>query len=192
MAGLAVFASGRGSNFIAIAKALQSTRHGLKFLLCDRAGAPVLARATEMGIPQFVASYRGEKKEAVEKKIVRHLERRGVDLVALAGFMRLLSPWFLDAFKGPVINVHPSLLPRYPGVHGIQESFASADSELGITIMRIDSGVDTGPAILQKSFLRDPLETIEQVEARIHALEHEWYPHVVLSMLDAIDAGVSP
>jgi phosphoribosylglycinamide formyltransferase-1 len=192
MAGIAVFASGRGTNFSAIADALRPTRHRLEFLLCDRAGAPVVERALKVGIPRFEVSWVGEKREAVEKKIVRHLERRAVDVVALAGFMRLLSPWFLDAFKGPVINVHPSLLPRHPGMHGIEESFKSGDSELGITIMRIDAGVDTGPAIVQKSFPRDPSDTLEEVEARIHALEHEWYPRVLLSMLDGIDAGGSP
>ncbi|HTP58319.1 MAG TPA: formyltransferase family protein, partial [Spirochaetia bacterium] len=130
--------------------------------------------------------------EVVEKKIVRHLERRRVDLVALAGFMRLLTPWFLDAFKGPVINIHPSLLPKYPGTHGIEESYASGDRELGITIMRVDAGVDTGPVILQKSFQREDGETLDAVEERIHALEHEWYPRVIVSMLDAVDAGAAP
>ena len=115
-----------------------------------------------------------------------------MDIVALAGFMRLLTPWFLEAFKGPVINVHPSLLPKYPGIHGIQESYASGDNELGITIMRVDAGVDTGPTILQKSFQREPGETRDHVEARIHQLEHEWYPRVLLSMLDRVDAGGAP
>jgi phosphoribosylglycinamide formyltransferase 1 len=189
MARLAVFASGRGSNFVAIANAIRQTRHGIEFVLCDVAGAPVLDRAGELGVPAFSISYAGQKRESVEKKIVRHLERRRVDMVALAGFMKLLTPWFLDAFKGPVINVHPSLLPKYPGVHGIEESYASGDVELGITIMRVDTGVDTGPVILQKSFHRQEGDTLEQVEARIHQLEHEWYPRVVLSMLDAVDAG---
>ncbi|MGA2766519.1 MAG: phosphoribosylglycinamide formyltransferase [Spirochaetia bacterium] len=192
MARLAVFASGRGSNFVAIANALKETRHVLEFLLCDVEGAPVLERAEELRVPTVPVSYGGEKRENVEKKIVRHLERRRVDIVALAGFMRLLTPGFLQAFKGPVINVHPSLLPKYPGVHGIEESYASGDTELGITIMRVDEGVDTGPAVLQKSFHRAPGETRDQVEARIHALEHEWYPRVLLSMLDRIDAGGAP
>ena len=128
----------------------------------------------------------------MEKKIVRHLERRQVDIVALAGFMRLLTPWFLEAFKGPVINIHPSLLPKYPGVHGIDESYASGDIELGITIIRVDAGVDTGPVILQKSFRRDPAETRDQVEVRIHQLEHEWYPQILISMLDKVGGGAAP
>lgn len=189
MARLAVFASGRGSNFVAIANALKGTRHGIEFLLCDVAGAPVLERARELDIPTFLVSYTGEERRTVEKKIVRHLERRRVDIVALAGFMKLLTPWFLDAFKGPVVNVHPSLLPRHPGVHGIDASYASGDAELGISIFRVDAGIDTGPIITQKSFERDPAESRDRVEVRIHALEHEWYPRILLQMLDGISEG---
>ena len=189
MARLAVFASGRGTNFMAIAAGLTAAhRHGIEFLLCDVDGAPVLERARELKIPVFPISYTGLPREAVEKKIVRHLERRQVDLVALAGFMRLLSPYFIDAFKGPIINLHPSLLPKYPGIHGIAESYASPDRELGITVMRIDQGVDTGPAILQKSFTRTGQESLDEVEKRIHALEHEWFPRTLIGLLDGIDA----
>ncbi len=189
MARLAVFASGTGSNFVAIAAALKAAhRHAIEFLLCDVPGAAVLDRAKELGVPTVLIQYeKGQPRQAVEKKMVRHLERRGVDAVALAGFMKLLTPWFLQAFKGPVINLHPSLLPKYPGVHGIEESFRSGDPELGISVIRVDEGVDTGPVLIQKSFSRIPGETLAQVEARIHALEHECFPREVLKMLDEID-----
>ncbi len=189
MARLAVFASGKGSNFIAIVAALKmARRHVVEFLLCDVEGAPVLDRAKELGVPVFPASYKGQGREAVEKKIVRHLERRRVDLVALAGFMRLLSPYFIDAFKGPVINLHPSLLPKYPGTHGIEESYNSPDKELGISVIRIDTGVDTGPVLLQKSFARAGTESREEIENRIHLLEHEWFPKALIGLLDEIDS----
>jgi phosphoribosylglycinamide formyltransferase 1 len=188
MARLAVFASGRGTNFLAIAAALKAAhRHSIEFLLCDVEGAPVLQRAQELKISTFPVSYAGLPREAVEKKIVRHLERRQVDLVALAGFMKLLTPYFIDAFKGPIINLHPALLPKYPGTRGIQESYASPDKELGITVMRIDQGIDTGPAIVQKSFTRTGAESLEEIEARIHALEYEWFPKVLIGLLDEID-----
>jgi phosphoribosylglycinamide formyltransferase-1 len=188
MARLAVFASGKGSNFIAIVGALKmARRHAIEFLLCDVEGAPVLDRARELGVPVFPVSYKGQAREAVEKKIVRHLERRGVDLVALAGFMRLLSPYFIRAFKGPIINLHPSLLPKYPGVHGIDESFGSPDKELGISIIRVDEGVDTGPVLLQKSFLRSGSGNRDEIEDRIHRLEHEWFPKTLIELLDGID-----
>jgi phosphoribosylglycinamide formyltransferase-1 len=193
MARLAVFASGTGSNFVAIAAAVKgSHRHRIEFLLCDVAGAKVLDRAAELGIPTMLMSYASQPRQAVEKKIVRHLERRGVDIVALAGFMKLLTPFFLDAFKGPIINLHPSLLPKYPGAHAIEESFRSGDSELGISVIRVDEGVDTGPILLQKSFRREGSESRAEIESKIHALEHEWFPKVVLSMLDAIDATARP
>jgi len=189
MARVAVFASGTGSNFVALAAALKAGhRHRLDFLLCDVPGAAVLDRAKELGIPTVLMPYeKGMPRQAVEKKMVRHLERRAVDLVALAGFMKLLTPWFLDAFKGPVINLHPTLLPKYPGTHGIEESYRSGDSELGISVIRVDSGVDTGPILLQRSFPRRDGETLQQAEARIHALEHEWYPKVIVQLLDEID-----
>jgi len=188
MARLAVFASGRGTNFVAIAGALaMAKRHAIEFLLCDVKGAPVLDRAQELGVPAVPVSYKGMTREAVEKKIVRHLERRRVDLVALAGYMKLLTPWFIHAFKGPVINLHPSLLPKYPGIHAIEESYRSGDKDLGISVMRIDEGVDTGPVLLQKSFVRTGAESLEEIEARIHQLEHEWFPHVLIELLDAID-----
>ena len=194
MARLAVFASGRGTNFVAIADALRAAgRHAIEFLLCDVEGAPALEKARVRGIPTFPVSYAGQAREAVEKKIVRHLERRRVDIVALAGFMKLLTPYFIDAFKGPVVNLHPSLLPKYPGTHGIEESYRSEDEELGISVIRIDAGVDTGPVMLQKSFKRGGTESLEQIEERIHALEHEWFPRLVLSMLDEVEAkGARP
>lgn len=192
MARLAVFASGTGSNFGAIAQGLgDAKRHAIELLVCDVEGAHVLDRAREAGVPTFLVKYKGTTREAVEKKLVRHLERRGVDLVALAGFMKLLTPYFINAFKGPIINLHPSLLPKYPGAHAIAESYASGDKELGITIMRIDEGVDTGPALLQKAFLRDGSESREVIEERIHALEHEWFPRVLIGLLDEIDGRQS-
>jgi len=167
-------------------------RHAIEFVLCDVKGAPVLDRAQELGIPVVPVSYRGVTREAVEKKIVRHLERRRVDLVALAGYMKLLTPWFIHAFKGPVINLHPSLLPKYPGAHAIEESYRSGDKELGISVMRIDEGVDTGPVLLQKSFVRTGAESLEEIEAGIHKLEHEWFPRVLIGLLDDIDSRTTP
>lgn len=188
MARLAVFASGTGSNFVAIAAALKAApRHSLEFLLCDVPGAAVLKRAAELKVPTVLMPYaKGESRQAVEKKMVRHLERRGVDVVALAGFMKLLTPYFLEAFKGPVLNLHPSLLPKYPGGHAIEESYRAGDEELGISVIRVDAGVDTGPVLLQKSFRREGAETLEQVETRIHELEHRWFPFVILRTLDEI------
>jgi phosphoribosylglycinamide formyltransferase 1 len=187
---LAVFASGRGSNFLAIARLLlESQRHGLSCLICDRKDAPVLERARELGVPAHAVSYRGRERETAEREMIRILGKYRVDLIALAGYMKLFTPYFLHAFRGPILNLHPALLPKYPGAHGIEESYESEDAELGITVMEIDEGTDTGPILLQKSFRRTGDESIGTIEERIHALEHEWYPRAVLDRLDALGEG---
>jgi phosphoribosylglycinamide formyltransferase-1 len=102
--------------------------------------------------------------------------------------MRLLTPLFLDAFKERVINIHPALLPKYPGTHGIQDSYASKDREMGITIHRVNEGMDTGPIIKQVAFTRHGTEPLDRIEERIHRIEHETYPSVLIELLDEIEA----
>ncbi len=141
-----------------------------------------------MGIPVLNVSYLRNSREEVEKKLISVLKEEEIDLIVLAGYMRLLTPLFVSAFKGRIINIHPALLPKYPGTHGIEESFASGDRELGITIHYVDEGMDTGPVICQKSFLRNPSDTLESTAERIHGLEHQWYPDVILDLLGQIEA----
>jgi phosphoribosylglycinamide formyltransferase-1 len=100
--------------------------------------------------------------------------------------MRLLTPRLIDAYASRIINIHPSLLPKYPGAHGIADSYASGDRELGITIHRVDYGLDSGPIILQQSFIRGA-ESLEEAEAHIHELEHLHYPQVMIRLLDAVN-----
>ena len=192
MADLAVFASGKGSNFVALAERLRGAgRHRLTVLVCDVRGAPVLDRARELGIPARVVPYRGRSRADAEADLLEVLREHRADVVALAGFMRLLTPFFLSRFAGPVLNLHPSLLPKYPGTHGIEESFRSGDRELGISVIRVDEGVDTGPVLLQRSFTREGAESLEEIERRIHDLEHEWFPVAVLQALDDLDGGAA-
>jgi phosphoribosylglycinamide formyltransferase-1 len=190
VASLAVFASGRGSNFVALAERLRDMpHHRLAVLVCDVPGAPVLERAREAGVPARIVTYHGRTRAAAEADMLSVLVEHRVDAVALAGFMRLFTPFFLCRFPGPVLNLHPSLLPKYPGTHGIEDGYRSADRELGISVIRVDEGVDTGPVLLQRSFTRTGSESLEQIDRRIHELEHEWFPVAVLQALDAIDAG---
>ncbi len=187
MARLAVFASGRGSNFVAIARAMKARSvHSLEFLLCDRKAAPAFERARELGVKSYYVTYVNRSREAAEAEMLVHLARHAVDVVALAGYMRLFTPFFISGFHGDILNLHPALLPKYPGAHGIEDSFASGDEELGISVIRVDSGCDTGPILMQKSFTRSGTEGIEEIESRIHALEHEWYPRAVMDRLDAV------
>ncbi|TVR33086.1 MAG: phosphoribosylglycinamide formyltransferase [Spirochaetaceae bacterium] len=189
MADLAVFASGSGSNFEAIAAHLCGTAHRVACLVCDKSNAAVLQRCRRLGIASFVVCYSGRDRVQAEQEILSIVQQRGVELIALAGFMRLLSAGFIDSFDGPILNVHPSLLPRHPGCGAIETSYRSGDNELGITIHHVDSGLDTGPVILQKSFRRTGGESLQQIEQRIHELEHQWFPTVIRRFLDNVAQG---
>ncbi len=186
MARLAVFTSGNGSNFQAIAERIQKTGHKLACMICDRKNAFSFERAAKLGIKSYYVPYFRRTAEDAEKEITGILEKEKVDLIALAGFMRILTPFIVDKYSGRLVNIHPALLPKYPGAHGIAESFASRDSELGITIHYVDRGMDTGPVILQKSFKRDLREPIEEIEKKIHKLEYDFYPGVIEKLLDSL------
>jgi phosphoribosylglycinamide formyltransferase-1 len=186
VANLAVLASGGGTNFQAIAEALACTRHSLACLVTDKKNAYALARAEKLGIPSRVVSYGGKSRRQAEEEILAALAPYRIDYIALAGFMRLLTPFFVDAYPSRIINIHPALLPKYPGAHGIRESYESGDRHLGITIHYVDYGLDSGPVILQQSFIRNGAESIDEIEACIHRLEHTWYPKVVIDLLDAV------
>jgi len=184
---VAVLASGSGSNFQAIAEALAPTRHRVVLLLCDKPGAFCLERAGRLGIRAEVVPYaKGgttEVRQAAERAMTAALEASGADLVVLAGFMRILTPLFVGRWKGRLVNIHPALLPRHPGAHGIADSYASGDPELGVTVHWVDEGVDTGAIVAQKAFPRGRL-SLEEAEAMIHSIEHELYPATVLKLLE--------
>ena len=164
--------------------AFKDSRHQIVCLICDRKDAYVFKRAESFGIRSFHVGYSNRRREEAENEIADIIDGTGADLIALAGFMRLLSPQLVDRYPGKIINIHPSLLPKYPGTHGIRESWESDDSELGITIHRVDHGLDTGPVIVQKSFTRCGDETFSDIESEIHRLEHQSYPAVLLEILD--------
>lgn len=166
MANLAVFTSGNGSNFQAIAENIIKSGHTVSCMICDRKDAYSFKRAGSLGIKSYHVSYFRKEKEAAEREIVDILEKEKIDLVALAGFMRLITPFLIDKYRNRIINIHPALLPKYPGTHGIEESFSSGDSELGVTIHYVDEGMDTGPVIMQKSFNRSGSETLEEIEKK--------------------------
>ncbi len=186
MAKIAVFASGNGSNFEAIASKLQGTLHRIEFLLCNKRGARVIERAKKFGIPVYTVDYRKAEREKVEEEIIGLVEKHRIDLIVLAGWMKILTPHFTERYRKRILNIHPALLPKYPGTNAIERSYRAGDMELGITIHFVDSGVDTGPIILQKSFQRNGKETLTEVEEHIHRMEHLYYPEVVKKLLDDI------
>lgn len=187
MARLAVLASGNGSNFEVIAEKLKTSTHTLACMICDKRSAFAFERAAKLDIPAYYVNYAGRDRRAAEQEITAILLEEKADLISLAGFMRLLTPDFVDRFSSRIINIHPSLLPKYPGTHGIEEGFNSGDKELGITIHRVDHGLDTGPVIMQKLFIRRGDETLDEIETKVHELEHIWYPAMLLEILDSIN-----
>jgi phosphoribosylglycinamide formyltransferase-1 len=187
MARLAVFASGTGTNFAALADALVDTEHETAYLVCNVPRAGVVSKAEARKIPVHVVEYCGRRRAEAEEQIERILTENPVDMIALAGFMKILSPQFVD--RHTIVNIHPSLLPKHPGTNAIERSWHSGDPELGVTVHLVDHGVDTGPILAQESFDRRAVGNLDEAEARIHDLEHELYPRVVLGLLDRAGGG---
>jgi len=178
-----VLASGRGSNFVALVEAQKRGELApadIVVMICNKPGAAVLARARELGIEPVLLPHREfASREEFDQALVKALRERGVELVVLAGFMRLLTPTFLNAFPNRVINLHPALLPSFPGTDGIGDALAYGVKVTGVTVHLVDPGVDTGPILLQEAVTIGEEETRESLEARIHALEHRLLPRAV-------------
>ncbi|MBM7688210.1 phosphoribosylglycinamide formyltransferase [Enterococcus ureilyticus] len=183
---LAIFASGNGSNFQAI---VEASRAGLiaaeiTLLFCDKKDAYVIQRARELLIPVISFSPNDfESKALYEAEILHLLEEEQIDLVVLAGYMRIIGPTLLETFSNRLINIHPSLLPRFPGLHGIKDAFCSNVSETGVTIHYVDDGVDTGPILAQEKILIEPTDTLDSLERKIHNVEHRLYPSVLAQLI---------
>lgn len=190
----AVFASGRGSNLRrlhAFFRQEQPQAGQLACVVTDKADSLAAAYAREENLPLICLNYKGRARPEVEQELVAALAVHGPSLLVLAGYMRLLGPDLLSAYPGRIVNIHPSLLPRHAGSHGIRDSFASGDAWLGITIHLVDAGMDTGPILLQKSFNRNPDDPLERIEEQIHTLEHETYPLVVKALLGHPGPGMN-
>ncbi len=189
MAEIVVFASGSGSNFEAIVHGLSETPHMVACLITDNPSAPAIDRAKRLGVPHRIIPY-GKPRTEAETRIRAALEPYRPTLIVLAGFMRLLSPSFVDSFPDRILNIHPSLLPRHPGLNAIRSSYDSSDEDAGITIHVVDHGVDTGPILFQKSFKKSECHDFEEFEDRIHTLEHTWFPVVINDYLAKIEEPV--
>lgn len=178
---LAVLASGRGSNFEALCQAFQGSEWFPALLVCDRAGAPVLEKAAFWGVEALHLPFPPQAREEASERLHQALVERNIELIALAGFMKILPPRFVDRWKGRILNIHPSLLPRHPGMDAIRKTWETGDEFGGITIHLVDHGVDTGPILYQNTVLREPGDTLESFEEKIHRLEHWAYPKVLKS-----------
>ena len=178
---IGVLGSGKGSNFVAIAKA-RAEGHlpaHLALVLSDVADAPILQRAAEFQVPaQFIdpGKFRTKLEETAEQAYVSALREAKVDLVVLAGFMRVLKGEFLRNFQDRIVNIHPSLLPAFPGLEAWKQAFDYGVKVTGCTVHYVDAGVDAGPIIAQETVPVLETDTAETLHKRIHGAEHELYP----------------
>ncbi len=186
---LAVFASGTGSNFEAIADAcLNGTLDAeVALMVCDKPVAAVVEKARKRGIPSFVFSPKEySSKSAFESEIVRQLTEAQVDLVCLAGYMRIIGDVLLDAWQGRIINIHPALLPSFKGAHAIEDAWNYGVKVFGVTVHYVTAEVDGGRIIAQGALSYED-GTIEDLTSRIHEVEHLLYPEAIRKVIKELN-----
>ena len=184
---IGVLGSGKGSNFVAIADAVAAGKipAEIAIVLSDVEASGILAHARERNIPaKFIppGKFRTKLDDEAEQAFVAALQNANVDLIVLAGFMRVLKGNFLRAFEGRIVNVHPSLLPSFPGLEGWKQALDHGVKMTGCTVHFVDAGVDAGPIIGQQTVPVLDHDTAETLHQRIHAAEHELYPRCVAAL----------
>ena len=187
MKNIAIFASGNGSNFEALADACNSgfINGKVVLLVCDKKDAYVIERAKKFSVPVFSFTAKDfSSKEEYETLIVNKLKENDVELVCLAGYMRIYGKVLLEGFEGKIINIHPALLPAFKGAHGIKDAYEYGVKVFGVTVHYVDSGMDTGRIIDQEAFHIENGVSLEKVENKIHEIEHVLYPKVVKLMCE--------
>ena len=180
---IAVLASGNGTNFEAIARSVEEGKlknANIKILIGDRKDAFVYKRAKRYGVKTlFINSKSFKNRVLFDKEAVKILRKEKIELVVLAGFMRILSPHFVKAFKNRILNIHPALLPSFKGDSAIKEAHKHGVKITGVTVHLVDNEVDHGPIILQEALKVKERESLESLEKRIHRLEHKLYPEAI-------------
>jgi phosphoribosylglycinamide formyltransferase 1 len=177
-----VLLSGRGSNFEALADAIAKGRipgAEIAVVVSNREDAPGLAKAQARGIPAIALPSRGLQREEFDRQVVAALRQHQVDLVCLAGYMRLLSPYFVEAFRGCILNIHPSLLPAFPGLEAQSQALEHGVKFAGCTVHFVDENLDAGPIVAQAVVPVHDDDTADSLAARILAEEHRIYAEAV-------------
>ncbi|MBT6325488.1 MAG: phosphoribosylglycinamide formyltransferase [Bdellovibrionales bacterium] len=175
---VAILASGDGSNAENIIRYCHShkTRLIAKCVITDNSVAGVISRAEELRTPIHIVPYDINKKKIEnEKTIINILHENKIDLICLAGYMKILSNNFINMFNFKIVNIHPSLLPKYSGKSAYERAYHSKDVQSGCTIHYVDTGIDTGPIIFQESFTKSSTDTLEEFKAKGLKLEHQLY-----------------
>ena len=184
MLNLAVFGSGSGSNYQAIAEAIEAGTLDARIacVLSDVEDAYILERARKLGHPAIYldcAPFKTKLDEEAEQRAIKIIQEHGGDFIALAGFMRIVKPGLLNAFAGRIVNIHPSLLPNFPGLAAGKQALEAGASETGCTVHFVDAGIDTGAVIIQKVVSVLENDTEETLMNRIHEQEHLAYPEAL-------------
>ncbi len=183
---IVVMGSGNGSNFQAIAEYIRDKKLPIEIaaMVTDNPRAFIIERAKNLGIPTKVLDYKAiGDKELYNRMLLELLQELSPDLVVLAGYMRILPPEIVRAFDRRIVNIHPALLPSFPGLRGIEQAWTYGVKVTGVTVHFVDEGVDTGPIIDQVPVRIEENDTIETLEAKIHEAEHELYPKVIARIL---------
>ncbi len=182
---LAILLSGRGSNFEAIARAIETGKLNAEIavVISNRPGARGLERAKELGLEAVCLPSRGVAREDYDASLVEELKRHNPDVICLAGFMRLLTPVFIEAFRGRILNIHPSLLPAFPGLDAQRQALEHGVRFSGCTVHFVDEGLDSGPIIVQAAVPVKDGDTVESLSERILEAEHAAYPRAIALVL---------
>ena len=179
---IAFLVSGSGTNAENLIRRIQQGEIPADpvIVISNKPGVKALEKASALGVKTVVIDHKAyADREAFDRALSECLESNKIDLIVLAGFMRVLTEGFVKKYYGRLINIHPALLPAFPGAHAIQDAWDAKVKETGVTVHFVDSGVDTGPAIVQRKVPVLPTDTLEALEARIHSLEYEIYPEAL-------------
>jgi phosphoribosylglycinamide formyltransferase-1 len=184
---IGVLLSGRGSNFEALAESVAAGRipnAEIALVVSNREGAPGIERARKRGIEARVIPSKGLEREAYDTLVAAALKEKKVDLVCLAGYMRLLSPYFVAAFPNRILNIHPSLLPAFPGLEAQRQALEHGAKFSGCTVHFVDENLDAGPIVLQAAVPIEDSDTVEKLSERILREEHRIYSEAVRIVLE--------
>lgn len=188
MKSLGILLSGRGSNFVAIADSIEAGRIAdarIAVVISNRADAPGVAIARERGFETLVIPSKGKPRAEHDREMVAAMQQHKVDLICLAGYMRLLSPWFVQQFPRKILNIHPSLLPAFPGLEAQEQAFAYGVKVSGCTVHFVDEELDHGPIIVQKTVQVLDTDNERSLAARILEQEHIAYTEAINIVLGA-------
>ena len=180
-----VFASGNGSNFQAIVDAAskKEINVSIELLICNNEDAYVIERALNSGIDVLLVDYKKYSYYEIESMLLSKFKEMKIDYIFLAGFLRKLSPLFVSSYKNRIINIHPSLLPKYKGLDAIEQAINNHDQKIGVTVHFVDEKLDNGPVIIQDTVNVEGLKE-DEIYEKVHALEHKLYVDAINKVLE--------